>query len=366
MELKLNLIYSKKHYKPTPKTVAEIEEAEREIREMSIPYHYDTKEYPIEVVSYKFKQGELVKPHYQRDLEWSLPMQSRFIESLFLGVPVPPLFLAVLDDGRLEIIDGLQRISTINEFLDDKLILTELEGIETLNGFKFSDLHPSRQKKFNLITIRFHVVTDKADLPIRADVFDRLNSTGKKLVPSQVRKGAYATNEFYQFVLEMANLNEFKSIYKGRETQGEAEELVLRYFVYADRYLEFKHDVAIFLNRSIESIAATGFDRNQKETEFKNMLSFVGKYFPNGFNKQKNSNTVPRVRFEAIAVGTHFALKENPDLVPTYMSWLNSDEFKKNTTSDASNNQGKLRTRIEFVRDCLLNKIKEPELHFRP
>lgn len=347
-----------------PKTIDEVELVEKEIREMSIPYHYDTKEYPIEVVAHKFKQGELVRPHYQRDLEWPLQMQSRFIESLFLGVPVPPLFLAVLDDGRLEIIDGLQRISTINEFLEDKLVLNDLDGIETLNGFRFSELHPSRQKKFNLVTIRFHVITDKADLPIRADVFDRLNSTGKKLVASQVRKGAYSTNPFYQFVMKMTQSSEFQKIYTGKEKEAEADELVLRYFVYSDKYLEFKHDVAIFLNRSIESIAEKGFDSLQREHDFKNMLNFVDKYFPNGFNKTDSGRAIPRVRFEAISVGTHLALKETPDLMPVYMSWLDSKEFKKYTTSDASNNQGKLRTRVEFVRDCLLNKITEQELHF--
>lgn len=313
----------------TPKIASEVELVEKEIREMSIPYHYDTKEYPIEVVDYKFKQGELVKPNYQRNLEWDEKMQSRFIESLFLGVPVPPLFLAVLEDGSLEIIDGLQRISTIHLFLSDKLQLIDLEGIESLNTFKFSDLHPSRQKKFNLITIRFHVVTDKADLPIRADIFDRLNSTGKKLVPSQVRKGAYATNPFYQFVLKMVKSSEFQKLYTGKEKESEDDELVLRYFVYADRYLEFKHDVAIFLNRSIESIADKGFDEAQKEREFKNMLAFIEKHFPNGFNKTPNGKALPRVRFEAIAVGTHLALKENPEVKPVYMTWLDSEEFQK-------------------------------------
>ncbi len=346
------------------KTVEDIELVEREIREMSIPYHYDTKEYPIEVVAYKFKENEFVVPHYQRALEWKPDMQARFIESLFLGVPVPPIFLAILEDGHLEIIDGLQRISTINEFLDNKLILNNLEGITTLNGFKFSELHPSRQKKFNLITIRFHVVTDRADLPIRADIFDRLNSSGKKLVPSQVRKGAYSTNRFYEFILRMANSNDFKSIYKGKTAESEADELVLRYFIYAERYMDFKHDVSLFLNRCIEQIDHEGFDERQKSYEFRLMLSFVNTYYPHGFNKKEGANAVPRVRFEAISVGTHLALNENPRLVPTYMSWLDSVEFKKYTTTDASNNQGKLRERVEFVRDCLLNNIKENELHF--
>ena len=57
-------------------------------------------------------------------------------------------------------------------------------------------------------------------------------------------------------------------------------------------------------------------------------------------------------------MGIYLALKEKPDLQVTNLSWLESDEFKYHTTSDASNNQGKLKTRIEFVRDCLLGRIQ--------
>jgi hypothetical protein len=60
------------------------------------------------------------------------------------------------------------------------------------------------------------------------------------------------------------------------------------------------------------------------------------------------------VRFEAISVGTALALRENPNLTVQNVDWLSSDEFRIRTTSDASNNQGKLQGRIEYVRDQLL------------
>lgn len=336
------------------KTVAEIQTLEDEIRELSVPYDYDTKEYPIEVVLHKFDTGEIVVPDYQRELEWKPDMKSRFIESLFLGVPVPPLFVAVLEDGSLEIIDGLQRIGTINDFVKSKFKISKLTGIEALNGFKFSELLPHRKRKFLLQTLRFLVVTSKADLAVRADIFDRLNSTGKKLVPAQIRKGAFATNDFYKFVIKMANSPEFTALYRGKEGEQEPEELVLRFFAYSESYA--KHDVAIFLNRYVESKGHNFMpdEKEKKTNNFRAMLSFVEKYFPNGFTKDANSKATPRVRFEAISVGTHLALQINPSLSPASMSWLNSGKFKNITTSDASNNPGRLKGRIEFVRDCLL------------
>ena len=88
--------------------------------------------------------------------------------------------------------------------------------------------------------------------------------------------------------------------------------------------------------------------------EFDRMLSFVEKYFPHGFGKGPNSKATPRVRFEAIAVGVNLALRANPELIPTDVSWLQSDEFTTHTTTHASNSLPRLRGRVEFVRDRLL------------
>ncbi len=83
------------------------------------------------------------------------------------------------------------------------------------------------------------------------------------------------------------------------------------------------------------------------------MCNFVEKYFPNGFAKPQGKN-VPNVRFEAIAIGVGLALRENPSLIPNDMTWLTSEEFEEITTSGSSNNQGKLKKRVEFVKDKLI------------
>jgi len=354
----------------TRKTDEEIAQVEHQIREFSIPYEYDTKEFPIEVIVQKFTETEnrkasLFIPDYQRELVWKPLMQSRFIESLFLGVPVPPVFASVIaEDGRLEIIDGSQRIRTIYFFVTNQLKLKGLSNLNELNGFKFEDLSESRQRKFELITVRFHVITDKAGIAIRADIFDRLNSNGKQLTPSEIRKGAFASNSYYRFIRKMSELQEFQELFTSKKARGEAEELVLRFFAYSEAYHDFKHDVAIFLNRFVEKKEEKGFESNELEANFRRMLTFVKNQFPFGFNKTATAKAIPRVRFESIAVGTHLALEVNPGLEPVYMDWLESDEFKKHTTSDASNNQGKLAGRIEFVRDCLLNIIQREDLNY--
>ena len=94
------------------------------------------------------------------------------------------------------------------------------------------------------------------------------------------------------------------------------------------------------------------------------MLEFVEKYIPNGFSKSSASDSTPRVRFEAISVGSFLALQYDPTLKPTYIDWLDSVEFDDHVASDGSNNSGRLTKRVNFVRDSLLNRIKKDQLHY--
>lgn len=341
---------------------------EIQIKEESIPYIYDTKEYPVEVLVAKYEKDQIFVPLYQREFIWDNKQKSRFIESVFLGVPIMPMLVSVAgEEAELEIIDGSQRIRTLVEYVQDGFKLRDLKKLENLNGTTFSQLSTIIKNKFLLRDFRFHVVTDKALPEIRADIFDRVNTSSKKLSFSEVRKGAFQ-GDFYNFILEFSKdeqLRRLCPIPEPKVKRGEYEELLLRFFTYSENYLSFKHDVSPFLDEYLKEKNKTGFDKTKKETELKSVLKFVDRYFePPYFARKGRDNATPRVRFEAISVGVYLALKENPSLTPNYMEWLDSIEFKNHTTTDASNNPGKLKGRIEFVRDCLLNRINKKSLTY--
>ncbi len=162
-------------------------------------------------------------------------------------------------------------------------------------------------------------------------------------------------------VLELKDHAEFRTICPisdNKIKRGEYEELILRFFAYIDKYKEFRYDVAAFLNSYLDDMNETDFDREYYLNAFTNMVNFIKNNFPIGFRKEAKSNSTPRVRFEAIAVGVHLALQENPDLTVQDVSWLDSKEFATQTTSDGSNNTGRLKGRVELVRDFLLGKRK--------
>ena len=119
--------------------------------------------------------------------------------------------------------------------------------------------------------------------------------------------------------------------------------------------MSFKHDVARFLDEFVRK-NQNNFDMKKFAREYDQMLTFVHRYFPAGFAKTQGASSTPRVRFEAIAVGVNLALREEPDLVPQSMDWLNSPEFGVQVTTHASNSGPRLRSRVEFVRDRLLGR----------
>ena len=113
----------------------EIEVQQRNIK-------YDTKEYTIEIIVKKYLddldngENEFYVPDYQREFVWDEYRQSRFIESLIMGLPVPYIFLAEDSNSRYEIVDGSQRIRTLAAFLTDELKLSTLEKIPSLKRFE--------------------------------------------------------------------------------------------------------------------------------------------------------------------------------------------------------------------------------------
>lgn len=338
---------------------------EEQIQRESVPYVYDTKEYPVEVIVAKYEKEQIFVPHYQRNYVWKKEEKSRFIESVFLGVPIMPFLVSVSgDEAELEIIDGSQRIRTLVEYCGDGFKLSGLKKLTELNGTVFSELAESRKNKFKLRDFRFHVVTDKADIDIRSDIFNRVNTSANKLKPSEIRKGAYQ-GDFYNFIIDCSKSELFRKVCpipESKAKRGEYEELALRFFAYANSYKNFKHDVAPFLDDFLR-LKNKGFDREEMSEKFNKVMRFAETYMePPYFARKGRDNATPRVRFEALSVGICLALQQNSSLQPGNFDWLESNEFKDLTTSDASNNPGRLKARIEFVRDCLLGT--ENDLHY--
>lgn len=347
------------------------ENTERQIREHQKDVDFQTKEWTVELVVQKYSKddkglSELFVPDYQRDFTWNEKRQSKLIESLLMGLPIPYIFIADVSsddeefDGRVEIVDGSQRIRTLHAFIKNILELEELKTLTELNGFKFEDLPLSRQRRFNRIPIRIIELTQQCTEETRRDLFERINTGSDILRYMEVRKGSNSGSEpLYKNVIEpCSKLPLFKKlapISDAVEKRGERKEFVLRFFAYLNNYQNFEHGVSDFLDHYMKSCKdISESDAKNMVAEFEKVLNFVESYIPSGFAKAENYTTTPRVRFEAIAVGVALALREKPELTKPNLEWLSSDDFKRETTSDGSNSKPKVIKRINYVRDKLL------------
>lgn len=337
--------------------VRTFDEARRDIR-------YIVTDYPVELLVTKFREGggveegDIYIPEYQRELRWPERSQSYFIESVLLRIPVPPIFLYE-QEGKLEVVDGSQRVRTLSQFVNNSFPLDELEKLDILNGMHFRDLPPVVQKRFLNTSIRSFVLDEGTDTSTRVEMFRRLNTTGKKLHDAEIRKGAYQ-GVFLSLILSCASSEIFKKLTprttKAADANSERQELVTRFFVYSDFYRDFRHDVQKFLDLHLieGNRRFSDADIERMSREFEGTMNFIADNYPHAFYRTEKAAVLPRVRFEAVAVGTCLALREKPNLSVSNTDWLRGDDLNKLVRTDASNSGPRLRSRIEYVRDRLL------------
>jgi uncharacterized protein with ParB-like and HNH nuclease domain len=348
--------------------------AESEVRKHQREVDYDSKEMTVELVVQKYKEGlgkdenELFVPDYQRDFVWTLKSQSRLIESLIIGLPIPHIFIADVEsedpdlDGRVEIVDGSQRVRTLHAFLTDALVLEGLQLIPQLNGFRYSDLPSSRQRRFSRISVRIIELSNCTE-DTRRDLFERINTGSNELKDMEVRKGSkHGSSNLYTEVISVCADNvifkEVVPLSPVKLKRGEDLEFSLRFFAYLNNYQNFDHSVKEFLDNYLEAESEkTPAEITEMIDIFNKTMTFAKDNFPFGFKKTLGSKTTPRVRFEALAVGIALAIQQEPTLeVNNIADWLFSDDFKALTTGDASNSKPRVISRIEFVRDKLLGE----------
>lgn len=364
---------------PTPERV---NEAESQIVEYARTVKFTVTEYSFEFIVQKLEAGRYYVPEYQRELVWTPPKKSKFVESVLMGLPIPFVFFWQNDDGRMEIVDGSQRLRTIRDFMADKITLRDLEVLPALNGFRYSDLSASRRLKFNDIPIRVIVLDNTTDAVTRTEMFARINTGGTTANDAEIRRGSLP-GPFMDLVIDLAGNPKFVEltpISQALVDQREREELVTRFFAYLNSFdpelQDGEGDIPAYKEEPRRFFFAFVKDMNDRiaverqggvdsptletmRTEFARALDFIEAASPNGFTKSDTGKQVPRVRFESLAVGSALALRADPNIgerVNDLTPLLESEAFSDATRSDAANVKSKLLNRIKLTRSWLLNQ----------
>ena len=269
----------------------------------------------------------------------------------------------------MEIVDGSQRMRAMRAFLKESLRLRGLVFVPELNGFRFHNLPEDRRRKLEDVTIRTIVLDTDTDPATRAEMFARINRAGKSANEAEIRRGSLP-GPVTDLIKELAELPAFESmtpISRRAINQREREEFVTRFFAYTntsdteegrfpayrDRPKRFLYDYLKAANNSAESDPGR---IGEMRHEFERMLAFVNVTFPHGFQKVGSGHAVPRVRFEAIAVGSALALRQDSSLAidPLEVERRMEDaDFDEEVVSDGANVRAKLEGRIDLVKSIL-------------
>ena len=160
-------------------------------------------------VLHRIDQGRYVmNPDFQRDFIWPEDKQSKLIESVIMRIPLPVFYMAEDSEGRMVVVDGLQRLSTFKRFSDGDLKLRLPDRLE-LNGKAFSDLPPKYQNRVEDCNLIFYIIDSKAPERARLDIFERVNG-GQQLTRQQMRNCLYM-GKATQFLRCEAHTDIFRS-----------------------------------------------------------------------------------------------------------------------------------------------------------
>ncbi|AFZ34813.1 protein of unknown function DUF262 [Stanieria cyanosphaera PCC 7437] len=230
-----------------------------------------------------YEKNEIdIHPDFQRFFRWSDHQKSTFIESILLGIPIPPIFVSQRDDGVWDVVDGVQRLSTIYEFVgllnignrekdQFPVALQKTTYLPSLEGKKWDDpndkensLTQAQRLLIKRAKIAVNIVEKESDEMVKYELFQRLNTGGAIATPQEVRNCILLmlNKDLYELMRALANYESFRNCIALSDRLYEEQydmELVLRFILLFDRDQEsikkLGGDVSVFLTDEMRKIA---------------------------------------------------------------------------------------------------------------
>lgn len=277
-----------------------------------------------------YKDNELrINPEFQRLFRWDITRKTRFVESILLGIPVPPIFVFQDEKGIWQLIDGLQRLSTIFEFCG---ILKDEKGVvkpSTMEGTKFlpslsnknwecwtqgdEAIDKTMQLQIKRARIRVEILLKESDPLAKYELFQRLNTGGSRLSEQEVRNcvAVMINPKFHKELKELSRIQDFVASTSQTETALEKQsgvELVLRFLAFRNIPYAKGLDVHEYLDLALIAMAENkDFDMDGEKVNFTKTFSLINEALGNHSFKKWDGDQFKGMflmsSFEVIAYG---------------------------------------------------------------
>jgi len=288
------------------------------------------------------QENYIMDPDFQRDFIWEEDKQSKLIESVIMRIPLPVFYMAEDDEGRMVVVDGLQRLSTFRRFVNDDLRL-KLPDRSELNGKRFSDLSSKIQNRIEDCNLIFYIIDSNVPERARLDIFERVNG-GVPLTRQQMRNCLFM-GPATRFLKDESITNIFLKAtdYSLKTTTMRDREFVNRFCAFQILGVEnYRGDMDDFLANGLRKMNKIGKEEPSR-------LSLLSSEFRRGL-----SNNL-------ILFGRQSFRKYKPEY--ERRSVLNASFWDVMSTSFSHYEEEHLQTHSEAVRSSILELFKNEEFN---
>jgi hypothetical protein len=312
----------------------------------------------IKIPVFGHQDPQISTAGFQRSFVWTKPQMDRFIESLLLGYPVPGIFLVRQKDNRYLVLDGQQRLRTLEHFFDGLHDGREFTLSNVATQFKAltykslpEDLRRQLDNTFFQATI---VATDESSQSLEAiyQIFERVNSGGTQLTPHEIRVALFA-GPFIDFTERLNRGAAWRALYGKKSPRLRDQELVLRIVALADDASSYKRPLKTFLNGFVaEHRSLLGFDVDNVASRFDAAADLVNRAGGHAALRPGGSQ-INSALTEAIFVALIRRIRSGHRLttrqVKTALGRLGRDKDLAAVTSRATADEESVRRRLEIA-----------------
>lgn len=267
----------------------------------------------IDLIVRRIDHGEVdLAPEFQRRARvWHPRRKSQLIESLLLRIPLPVFYVAANQKDDWAVVDGLQRLTTIYDFMKNEFGLSGLEYLDKLDGMTFGRLDRAMQRRIEETELVINVIQPGTPEEVMINIFKRINTGGVPLTGQEIRN-ALNKGPVREFLRALAGTEQFSAATDGRvrDDRMDAQEMVLRFLAFRLMpWSDYKlNDLDAFLNDAMRQLNAKSTDeREALATDFKRAMNAAVRIFDaDAFRKPRilsgGRNPVSKPLFEAWSV----------------------------------------------------------------
>lgn len=319
-----------------------------------------------EIMSMYDKEEIIINPDFQRLYRWSDYQKTRFIESIIIGIPIPPIFVVEDSKGRWELVDGLQRLSTILSFFGilktmpekNNWVLGDGDLIKSLDGYDGKTLPNKILLNIKRSSCRVEIIKWNSKYDLRFELFNRLNTGGSPLTNQEIRNSLFReiSSTFNDFLKELASDEKFVSLVNVSEkkiSELYLEELVLR-FMSLYNHETVKNSIAQHMTQFMkESAENKNFNYAQYKQIFEKTVSILSPLSYTIFRSANNefSTAIYDTTMQGISKNIHLYGNAKPAVIQHKIEEIKKDNiYQKLVRSGGNNSVMRVRKRLEFAK----------------